>query len=160
MAQTINFNCAENFQPIKMVRPDLKNVGIYEQKHLERDGNGVKVVSDGFIDLNKEIQSELKNAGLQNILKLQELRYGTLDAAIVRAKDKGVYADVSNVPTDIASQQELINKTNAQVDKLCKELGITKDQLLNLTPEKYAEIKAAQAAAAAASQSNNEGGNQ
>lgn len=146
--QTINYNSQENYAPIGFkVNKHSKTVEI---RHLERINGGLIIVSDGFKDIQKEINSELKNAGLQNILKLQELRYGTLDNAIARARDRGVYADVSHIPTDVAGQSDLVNKTNAAVDKLCKELGLTKEQLLGLTPEKYVEIKEAQAAAAAA----------
>lgn len=127
----------------------------YESFHLERDGLNIKVVSDGISDRKKEIQSHKNEAGLQNILKLQAMRYGTINNAIARNEDKKVFADVSGIPDSVGEQAALVAKTNAEIEKLCNELGLTKEQLLNLTPEKYVEIKQAQAAALA---SANNGG--
>lgn len=122
---------------------------IREDFHLERGSNNeVKVVSDGKTDYQKLIESEAKNAGLVNILRFQEMRYGSIQNAIIANEEKKLYADVSNIPDSVGEQAELVAKTNAEIDKLCKELGLTKEQLLNLTPEKYIEIKQAQAAAA------------
>lgn len=116
---------------------------------MERGSNNeVKVVSDGKTDYQKLIESEAKNAGLVNILRFQEMRYGSIQNAIIANEEKKLYADVSNIPDSVGEQAELVAKTNAEIDKLCKELGLTKEQLLNLTPEKYIEIKQAQAAAA------------
>ena len=135
---------------------DFSN-GKYESFHLERDGLDVKVVSDGISDRDKEIQSHKKEAGLENILKQQALRYGSVGNAIKRNEEKKVFADVSKVPNTVGEQAELVSQTNKDVEKLCKELGLTKDQLLALTPEKYVEIKQAQAAALAA---QDQGGNE
>lgn len=130
-----------------------------EDFHLERDGSSsVKVVSDGFTDYQKLIQSEAKNAGLANIMKFQAMRYGTLQNAIVANDQKKLYADVSNIPDSVGEQAELVARTNAEIEKLCKEMGLTKEQLLNLTPEKYVQIKQEQAAQAAQAAVGSEGG--
>lgn len=112
-----------------------------EKFHLEREGNGVKVVSDGFVDNQKLIDSEAKNAGLQNILKLQELRYGTIENAIKRNEDKQVFADVSKIPLSVAEQKEYLAKVDAAVKALCEKLNISRDELSNLTEFKFEELK-------------------
>lgn len=117
---------------------------VVERFHLERDGNGVKIVSDGFVDVQKEIDSEAQNAGLVNILKQQELRYGTVQNAIVRNEAKQVYAKVSDIPTNVAEQAEYIAKVQAEVNALKAKLGLDEAALLNLTEEKYKEIIASQ----------------
>ena len=137
------------------------SASIREDFHLERgENNEVIVVSDGFTDYQKQIDSEQKNAGLVNILKFQEMRYGSIQNAIIANEQKKLYADVSIIPETIGEQAELVAKTNAEVDRLCKELGVTKEQLLNLTTEQYIKIKQDQAAAAAAAAAGNEGGNE
>ena len=128
---------------------DFSN-GKYESFHLEREGLDIKVVSDGISDRNKEIQSHAKEAGLENILKMQALRYGSVDNAIKRNEEKKVFADVSKIPDSVGEQAEMVFKNKKDFEALCQELGLTKDQLLALTPEKYLEIKQAQAAALAA----------
>lgn len=133
--------------------------GKREDFHLAIVDGVLTEVSDGVTDYVKLVQSHANEAGLVNILKLQELRYGTIDNAIARNKEKQVFADVSGIPDSVAEQQALVAQTNAEIDKLCADLGLTREQLLNLTPEKYIEIKNAQAAAAAASvAASNEGG--
>ena len=139
------------------------SASVREDFHLERgDNNEVKVVSDGFTDYQKMIDSEAKNAGLVNILKFQEMRYGSIQNAIIANEEKKLYADVSQIPDSVGEQAALVARTNAEVERLCKELGVTKDELLNLTTEKYIEIKKkqAEAAAAAAAQNQNQGGNE
>lgn len=159
MAQTTKTNIYNNsyLHPVKFVGQDFSEC-VREDFHMEVVDGTLIPVSDGITDYNKVVQSHENEAGLKNIIKLQTLRYGTLDNAIARNKEKQTFADVSKVPDSVAEQQALVAKTNAEVDKLCKELGITKDQLLNLTAEKYAEIKKAQADAAAAAQAATEGG--
>lgn len=153
----INYSCVEHFAPIGSGIHKKHNT--YLKRHLERDGKSVKVIEDGIVDADKEIQSELKNAGLQNILKLQELRYGTLDNAIARAADKGVYADVSNIPTNLADQTVWVQQAQAKIAKLKADLGLTDDELKAVDIDKLTAIYTAQAKAAAASNaSNNEGG--
>lgn len=144
-------NSIYDVNPFITNRPGVDNSqSIREDFHLEFDENhNVKVVSDGRTDYQKMIESEAKNAGLVNILKFQEMRYGTLQNAILANEEKKLYADVSHIPDSVGEQAALVAATNAQIDKLCKELGLTKEQLLNLTPEKYVEIKQQQAAAAA-----------
>ena len=139
----------------KLPAQDFSNTK-YESFHLERDGLDIKIVSDGISDRRKEVHSHAKEAGLQNILKMQALRYGSVDNAIKRNEEKKVFADVSNIPDTVGEQAELVKKSNSDVNKLCQELGLTKDQLLSLTPEKYLEIKHAQAAALAANQGGQE----
>ena len=132
---------------------------VREDFHLEYgEGHNVVVVSDGRTDYQKEIESQTKNAGLVNILRYQEMRYGSINNAIVKNEEKKVYADVSHIPDSVGEQAALVAKTNAEVDRICQELGITKEQLLNLTPEKYIEIKQKQADAAASATANAGGG--
>lgn len=128
--------------------------GVRESFHLEREGNGVKIVSDGFTDTCKMIQSEASNAGLANIIRLQTLRYGTVENAIHRNADKQVYADVSKIPTNVAEQKEYLNSVNENVDKLCKELGISREDLLKSNQETLSKLVAAKNNQA----SNKEGG--
>ena len=126
-------------------------------KHLERDGNGVKIVEDGVVDEDALIQSEKINAGLENIIRLQTMRYGTLENAIARNKDKQVFADVSHLPTSVAEQSEYVSNIQADVDALCAKLGISKEDLLKSNQETLAQLLAAkQAAAAAPSDGGNE----
>ena len=130
----------------------------YEMRHLEKEGTSVKVVSDGFVDRDKEIQSELKNAGLQNILKLQEMRYGTIDNAIARAADRGVYADVSKIPDNVGDTAAYVAAAQAKLNALAAELGVDPSELSgNLTAEKLAELFKNKASAAAAPTDSNEG---
>lgn len=146
-------------QFLKIVIPFIPKVSTkYESFHLERDGLDIKIVSDGVSDRQKEVDSHKKEAGLENILKMQALRYGSVDNAIKRNEDKKTFADVSHIPDSVGEQAEQVAKVNKDIDKLCKELNLTKDQLLALTPEKYVEIKQAQAAALAAQKE--QGGNE
>lgn len=153
----ISYNRAENAVFLTDVLNQKRN--IFEQRHLEKDGKSVKVVSDGFIDRDKEIQSELKNAGLQNILKLQEMRYGTLDNAIARAEDKGVYADVSKIPDNVGDTAAYVAAAQAKLNALAAELGVDPSELSgNLTADKLAELYQKKNSTAAAPTGNNEGG--
>lgn len=122
---------------------------IAEHFHLVRKDEAVQVVSDGFVDCQKLVDSEAKNAGLVNILKLQELRYGTLENAIARNVDKQVFADVSNIPTNVAEQAEYIAKVQAEIEALKAKLGLSQDELLKLNEDKYNSLT---------SQDNNNGG--
>lgn len=124
--------------------------GVTVARHLERDGNGVKIVEDGVVDNDALIQSEKCNAGLENIIRLQTMRYGTLENAIARNKDKQVYADVSKIPTSIGEQAEYVQNIQADVDALCAKLGISKEDLLKSNQETLAQLLAAKQAAAAA----------
>lgn len=119
-------------------------------RHLEREGNGVKVVEDGIVDEDALIQSEKVNAGLENILKMQTMRYGTLENAIARNKEKQVFADVSKIPTSIGEQAEFVNNIQNDVDALCAKLGISKEDLLKSNQESLAQLLAAKQAAAQA----------
>ena len=105
------------------------------KRHMVRDGNGIKIVEDGIVDEDALIQSEACNAGLQNIIRLQTMRYVTIDNAIARNKDKQVFADVSKIPTSIAEQQEYVASVQADVDALCAKLGISKEELLKANQE-------------------------
>lgn len=135
--------------PVRSKGTDFSK-GEREDFHLERKDGQIISVSDGITDYNALIQSHKNEAGLVNIMKLQTLRYGTLDNAIARNKDKQVFADVSNIPDSVAEQKKMVDKANADIKKLCDELGVTKEELLSLTPEKYLAIKKSQADAAAA----------
>lgn len=146
------------FNPVQSKGLDLSK-GVVEHFHLERDGKGLKVVSDGFEDRQKLIQSEAGNAGLANIIRLQTLRYGTLDNAIARNKDKQVFADVSNIPTTVGEQKEYLENINADVAKLCAELGITQEELLKSNQETLARMVEAKKQAATTAAST-EGGNE
>lgn len=138
MVKKIEYSSIENLK----VLPSKINVkhNRYEQRHLELDGKSVKIVSDGFCDRDKEIQSELKNSGLQNILRMQEMRYGTLENAIARAQDRGVYADISDIPDNIGDRAEYIQKVNESLAQLKKELGLTDDDLKSLNADKIIEL--------------------
>lgn len=152
------YNSQEQFFCLESVLNKKRN--IYEKRHLEKDGNSVKIVSDGFVDRDKEIQSELKNAGLQNILKLQELRYGTIDNAIARNADKGVYADVSKIPTDVAGQQQFVAAAQAKLNALAQELGVPVSELSGINEAKLTELYNNKYSQAAAATTDQEGGNE
>lgn len=121
--------------------------------HMEREGNGIKIVEDGLVDRQKLLESEKVNAGLENIIRLQTMRYGTIENAIKRNADKQVYADVSKLPTSVAEQAEFISKTEAEVASLCSELGISKEDLLKSNVDTLSQLIAAKKAA-----NNGEGG--
>lgn len=109
---------------------------IVEDKHAVRDSKGgLKFVSDGKRDIQKEIESQKCNAGLQNIIKLQTLRYGTIDNAIARNKEKQTFADVSKIPTSVAEQFEMVADSQAAIYKLAKKYNMTVDQVLALKSE-------------------------
>lgn len=122
------------FKPVKSSGFNFSN-SVVEHFHLEREGNGLKSVSDGFIDHNKLIQSEANNAGLSNIIRLQTLRYGTIENAIARNADKQLFADVSNIPTSVGEQADYLANVEADVAKLCAELGVSKEYLLKSNQE-------------------------
>lgn len=111
-----------------------------EHFHLEREGNGVKIVSDGIVDEDALIQSEAKNAGLVNILRMQELRYGTVENAVKRNEAKQVFADVSKIPTSIGEQVEYIQQKEKEVNDLAAKLGISKEELLNSNLETLTKL--------------------
>lgn len=154
---SIYTNHITNAAPV--VKLDLSDAK-REDFHMAIVDGVLNVVSDGITDYKKVIQSHASEAGLVNILKLQTMRYGTLDNAIARNKEKQVFADVSNIPDSVAEQKAMVEKTNAEIDRLCKELGLSRDQLLNLTADKYVEIKKAQQEAAAAAAAATAGGNE
>lgn len=134
--------------PVELVGQDFtKKTTIH--RHMEREGNGIKIVEDGVVDEDALIQSEKCNAGLENIIRLQTMRYGTLENAIKRNADKQVYADVSHIPTTVAEQSEFVSGVQADVDALAAKLGITKEELLKSTQESLAQLLAAKQAAAA-----------
>ena len=137
------------FAPVVVAGCDFSN-GKSLQRHLERDGNGVKIVEDGVVDNDALIQSEKINAGLENILKMQTMRYGTLENAIARNKDKQVFADVSHIPTSIGEQAEYVQNIQNDVDALCAKLGISKEDLLKSNQESLTQLLAAKQAAAQA----------
>ena len=156
--KAIRFNCQEDYLPTAPAFNRPSN--IVKQRHLEREGKGLIIVDDGFLDIDKEIQSQAQNAGLQNILKLQEMRYGTISNAIVRCSEKGIYADVSNIPTDVASQEIFVANAQAKIAALKKDLGLTDADLASLDYEKLVKLYEAKQAAAAAATSQDEGGNE
>lgn len=122
------------FHPVKRTAFDFSN-SKRVARHMVREGNGLKIVEDGIVDHDAEIQAQSCNAGLQNIIRLQTMRYGTLENAIKRNADRQVFADVSKIPTSVAEQQEFVQKNSADVDALCAKLGISKDELLKATAE-------------------------
>ena len=91
-------------KPVVIEKPLDFSDGKYESFHLERDGLNVKIVSDGISDRQKEIESQKHNAGLQNILKMQTIRSGSIDNAIKRNEEKKVFADVSKIPDSVGEQ--------------------------------------------------------
>ena len=135
------------YDPIARVPLDCSS-GKVLRKHMERDGNGIKIVEDGIEDADALIQSEKINAGLENIIRLQTMRYGTIENAIARNADKQVFADVSHIPTSVAEQTEFVNGVQADVAALCAKLGITKEDLLKSNQETLAQLLAAKQAAA------------
>lgn len=143
-------NCATKPVAFNNVGFDFSN-GKVMKYHLERDGKGVKIIEDGIVDEHALIQSEKVNAGLENIMRLQTMRYGTLENAIKRNADRQVYADVSNIPTSVAEQADFVNGVEADVAALCAKLGISKEDLLKSTQESLAQILAAKEAAASQS---------
>ena len=145
------------FKPVK-VKGLVPGKGVVECFHLEREGSGVAVVSDGFTDRDKLIQSEAKNAGLSNIIRLQTLRYGTIDNAIARNADKQVFADVSNIPTSVGEQAEYLKNIEDDVSKLCAELGISREDLLKSNQESLARMLEVKKQASQAKKSDVEGG--
>lgn len=149
----------DNFptKPICAPGQDFSN-GKREHFHLARKGEGVEIVSDGIVDEDALIQSEKCNAGLQNILKLQALRYGTLENAIKRNEDKQNFANVANIPTTVAEQAEYLNNIQADVDALCAKLGISKEDLLKSNQESLARMLAAKQQET--SQASTDGGNE
>lgn len=56
--RSIRYNTIENAVFLESAINRKHN--IYEKRHLERNGQSVTIVSDGFCDVDKEIQSELK----------------------------------------------------------------------------------------------------
>lgn len=134
--------------------------GKVEEFDVSREGTGLKIISKGFVDRDKLIQSEAGNAGLANIIRLQSLRYGTIENAIYRNADKQVYADVSNIPTSVGEQKEYLADVNKEVEKLCSELGITKEQLAKSNQDTLEKLLAAKNSAKNETASNQEGGNE
>lgn len=148
-------------KPVARSGFDFSN-GTVTLRHMERDGNGVKIVEDGVEDRKALIQSEKVNAGLENIIRLQAMRYGTIENAIARNKEKQTFADVSKIPTSVAEQKEYIEKNEAEITALCQKLGISKEDLLKSTSESLAKLLADKAAASQeqANPGNEEGGNE
>ena len=144
MSNKVALNCSTN--PVERPGLDFSNAKRMH-RHLERDGNGVKIVEDGYVDEDALIQSEKINAGLENIIRLQTMRYGTLENAIARNKDKQVFADVSHIPTTIGEQAEYVQNIQNDVDALCAKLGISKEDLLKSNQESLAQLLAAKQAA-------------
>lgn len=133
--------------PVTVVKGIDMSSGKREVYHLDREGNGLKVVSDGIVDHHELIQSEACNAGLENIIRLQTMRYGTIENAILRNKEKQTFADVSHIPTTVAEQAEYIKDIQNDVDNLCSKLGISKEELLKsnqqFLSDKLAELNKA-----------------
>lgn len=133
---------AVNNTPVNPIRSKGRDFssGKCEHFHLQRKGEGVEVVSDGFVDGDALIQSEKCNAGLENIIKMQTIRYGTIQNAIKRNEDKQVFADLSKVPTTVAEQQEYIAKSEKELNDLCNKLGISKEDLLKSNLETLTQL--------------------
>ena len=127
------------YAPIRSKGFDFSN-GKIEKFHLARKGSGVELISDGIVDQDELIQSEKCNAGLENIMKMQTLRYGTIQNAIKRNEDKQVFADVSKVPTSLAEQAEYISAAEKDVNELCAKLGISKEDLLKSNYESLSAL--------------------
>lgn len=115
---------------------ELATAHIVEDKHAERGENGDLIfVSDGKRDIQKEINSQKCNAGLQNIIRLQTMRYGTLENAIARNKEKQTFADVSNVPDSVGEQAQMVADAKGNIQALAAKYGVTVEQLLALKSE-------------------------
>lgn len=135
--RSIVYSTSEN----PVLTPSLigtRNISKYTKRHLAFEGKSIKIVEDGICDIDAEIMSELKNAGLQNILKLQELRYGTLENAITRANDRGVYADVSKIPDSIGERAEFIAKARADLEALKAKYNLTDEDIKNFNIDSFA----------------------
>lgn len=145
------------FHPILVKGADFSGNNVVMHRHMERDGNGIKIVEDGFVDEDALIQSEKCNAGLENIIRLQTMRYGTIENAIKRNEAKQVFADVSKIPTSIGEQAQYVEEIQKDVDKLCKELGITKEELLKSNQATLSQLYEAKAKAKAATAPANAG---
>lgn len=135
------YNNAREINKIKNI-VKLDN-GIVIEKHLDRIDGDVVVVDGDKVDYDAEIQSQIKNAGLQTILKMQTMRYGTLENAIARNEAKRVFGDVSNIPDSVGAQQAYIAKQNAELDKMAQQLGVSREELLKMTESTFnAKIEA------------------
>lgn len=145
--------------PVQSFGLDFSN-GKRMHRHMVREGNSINIVEDGVVDEDALIQSEACNAGLQNIIRLQTMRYGTIENAIARNADRQVFADVSKIPTSVAEQSEYVKGIQADVDALAAKLGISKEDLLKATQESLAQRLEALNQAAAAPAVSNEGGQQ
>lgn len=154
MSLKVSFNNYYAFSPVKFKVPSKKLTNMkVEEFHIERDGNGIKVVSEGFVDKQKEIQSQAKNAGLVNILRLNELRYGTVENAVVRNREKQTFADVSNIPETVGEQKAYYEENYKEAKALADKLGLTLDELLSKSGSDLATLLAP-------TQEQNEGGNE
>lgn len=144
------FNPDNSFlHPIVVKGADFSVNNVVMHRHMERDGNGIKIVDDGFVDEDALIQSEKCNAGLENIIRLQTMRYGTIENAIKRNEAKQVFADVSKIPTSIGEQAKYVEEIQKDVDKLCNDLGITKEELLKSNQATLSQLYEAKAKAKA-----------
>lgn len=110
---------------------------VEERFHAERDEKGgLKFVSDGKLDIQKEICSQKCNAGLQNIIKMQTMRYGTIENAIARNEQKKTFADVSGVADSVGEQAEAVAASTAAAQAIAKKYGLSLDQVLALDQDK------------------------
>lgn len=125
-----------------MVPPsELIYNSVEERFHAERDEKGgLTFVSDGKVDIQKEIDSQLCNAGLQNIIKMQTMRYGTIENAIARNEQKKTFADVSKVADSVGEQAEQVANSTAAAKAIAAKYGLTLDQVLALDSDKLINL--------------------
>lgn len=130
----------QNPRTARMPNPDFKYTGVCVEKHLDRVDKDIIVVEGDKVDYDKEIQSYAKVAGLETILKLQKNMYGTLDNAIKKNQAKQVFADVSKFPDSVEGQKKYVEDLNNQLDAVAKKLGISRDEVLNLTEGTFRKL--------------------
>ncbi len=111
--------------------------GFIHKKQLKMVDGDIKVVETEVIDTQALIESEAHNAGLQNILRQEALRYGTIENALARNADKQTFADVSNVPDGVGAQAEFMQQQQQRLEALAAKLGVSVNDLLNMTEASF-----------------------
>lgn len=80
---------------------------------IELDANGSKIVVEaGQTNLYDKIQSHLEQSKVENVVR----RLSVGDTSMLRPE--GVYADVTDLPNDLAGMQNLILRVKSEFDKL------------------------------------------
>lgn len=80
---------------------------------IELDANGSKIVVEaGQTNLYDKIQSHLEQSKVENVVR----RLSVGDTSMLRPE--GVYADVTDLPNDLAGMQNLILRIKSEFDQL------------------------------------------